>query len=131
MKRPICISLPLLAAVLICRALMAQEAPGELNQIVGDVDNYRDKNVRMTLRLKRYDPLFEKISFYDSRNHDIEFDLSDRLVKRRLRDSLLDLHEGLRYEVTFTVRGLSPLGFVIGDIVEFRPLLLKLLPEAP
>ncbi len=99
-----------------------------LAEIASAVDSYRSKTVTLRLRLKRVDVIFEKIIFYDRKNHDIEFDMSSREIKKRLSADMLNIHEGVVYLVTFTVRDRGNLGEVIGDLLGFRPAFLDAVP---
>ncbi len=101
-----------------------------LGDIVAEIDAYRSRTVTLTLKLKRVDDVFEKIVFYDAKNHDIEFDISPRETRKKIARDMRNLHPGAAYRVTFIVRDKGSLGEVIGDIVGFRPAFLDALPGA-
>lgn len=99
-----------------------------LGDIAAEIDAYRSKTVTLTLKLKRVDVVFEKIVFYDGKNHDIAFDISSRETRKRIAGDMRTLHPGVMYRVTFIVRDRGSLGEVIGDIVGFRPVFLDAVP---
>ena len=110
--------------------LLGQEVLNiQLNDIVADISKYKNSTITMKLKLKLLDNTFEKIVFYDKKNHDIEFDISSKKVKRRLKRNMLNLHEGLDYNVTFKVIDVGNLGLVVGDLMKFSPSLFDALPE--
>jgi hypothetical protein len=119
----------LLPLLLAAAAGISQEETGGLREMAAGIDKYRSTTVTMKLKLKLHNSVFEKIVFYDARNHDIEFDVSRKEDRLRLAGQMRDLHEGMVYRVTFRVRDVSPLGVLLGDLIGFRPLLLDLLPE--
>ncbi len=100
-----------------------------LSEIAARIDQYKGKRLTMKLKLKMHDTIFEKIVFYDSKNHDIEFDISDRPLKKKLAPEMKNLHEGLVYLVTFTVRDAGNQGQIIGDLEGFTPVVIGKLPE--
>ena len=99
-----------------------------LGDIAADIDAYRSRTVTLTLKLKRVDAVFEKIVFYDRKNHDIAFDISSRETRRRISRDMRNLHPGVAYRVTFIVRDRGSLGEVIGDIGGFKPAFLDAVP---
>ena len=99
-----------------------------ISKIVYEIDAYQNKPVSMTLKLKQVDRIFEKIIFYDSENIDIEFDVSGKEAKKRLRNDMLNLHEGMAYRVSFIVTGTGNLGGLIGILESFTPLFLDKIP---
>ncbi len=99
-----------------------------ISKIVYEIDAYQNKPVSMTLKLKQVDRIFEKIIFYDSENIDIEFDISGKEAKKRLRKDMLNLHEGMEYRVSFRVTGTGNLGGLIGILESFTPLFLDKIP---
>ncbi|MBN2078683.1 MAG: hypothetical protein JW838_06935 [Spirochaetes bacterium] len=99
-----------------------------LGDIAAEIDAYRSKTVTLALKLKRVDVVFEKIVFYDGKNHDIAFDISSRETRKRIAGDMRTLHPGVVYRVTFIVRDRGSLGEVIGDIVGFRPAFLDAVP---
>ena len=102
--------------------------PATFSTIAGNITDYQGKTVTMTLRLKVFDRVFEKISFYDTNNHDIEFSIDKYKISKRLKRELINLHNGMYYRVTFTVESLGPLGLLNGKLISFRPLVLERLP---
>lgn len=101
----------------------------ELGAIATDISQYRNKTLTLMLKLKNLDRIFERITFYDAKNHDIEFDISAREIRKKLRGDMLNLHEGLDYYVTFKVNDVGNLGLIIAEIFEFKPVLIHALPE--
>lgn len=99
-----------------------------LSDIIADIENYRNKNITLNLKLKYIDYLFEKIVFYDSENTDIEFDISGKAKKKELSDNLVNIHEGMLYRVKFTVIGAGTLGGLTGDLHEFIPVIFEKIP---
>jgi|GEM_PF-476747 len=123
----------LFSQVLISGGLQAEEKkvstePEALSTIAGAIETYRNKGVTMTLRLKIYDTVFDKIVFYDENNHDIEFPVEVKKIPKSLKRQLINLHNGMLYRVTFTVRSVGALGLVTGDLVSFTPLVMERLP---
>ena len=100
-----------------------------LGEIAGNIGNYKSKTITLHLKLKHVDSIFEKITFYDKKNHDIEFDISDRFLKKRIASDLLNLHEGMEYNVTFVIQNVGNLGQIIGELIRFKPVLLDKVPE--
>lgn len=124
----------LILAMLVCLPLAAQvAAPSEnrqplLMEIAASINAYKTKTLTLRMRLKQVDRIFEKITFYDSKNHDIEFDISSKETKKRLAADMLNVHQGLEYNVTFTVRDAGSAGNVIADLKGFKPVILDALP---
>ncbi len=100
-----------------------------LSVIAGNINNYKSKTITLHLKLKHVDTIFEKITFYDKKNHDIEFDISDRFLKKRIAPDILNLHEGMEYNVTFIVQNVGNLGQIIGELKGFKPVVLEKVPE--
>lgn len=118
-----------LTAFLIILPLMLQADTNlTISKIVYEIDEYQNKSVYMTLKLKQIDKIFEKIIFYDSENIDIEFDISGKETKKRLKNDMLNLHEGMAYRVSFIVTGTGNLGGLIGIIESFTPVFLDKIP---
>lgn len=63
----------------------AVKEPETLQEIAASIDAFRGKMVNMNLRLKVYDRIFEKIVFYDTANHDIEFSIEIKKFRKGLR----------------------------------------------
>jgi hypothetical protein len=100
-----------------------------LTEIAASIDSYKSKTITLRLKLKHVDKIFEKITFYDAKNHDIEFDISTRQIKKKLAVDMLNLHEGLDYNVTFTVQNIGNLGQIIAELKGFKPVLLDSVPD--
>lgn len=99
-----------------------------LMEIAASIDSYKLKTVTLRLRLKTVDRIFEKITFYDTKNHDIEFDISAKETKKRLVADMLNVHQGLEYNVTFVVRDAGGAGNILADLKGFKPVILDALP---
>ncbi|HOP63583.1 MAG TPA: hypothetical protein PK358_03810 [Spirochaetota bacterium] len=106
-----------------------EDGQGSLIKIISEIDSYRDKIITMNLRLKHYDRIFEKISFYDSENIDIEFDISGKERKKALAADMMNLHEGMLYSVTFRVVDTGNFGGLLGEVQGFTPVVLDLIPQ--
>lgn len=100
-----------------------------LKTIADDINNYRSRTITLRLKLKNVDRIFEKITFYDAKNNDIEFDISDRFVKKRIAADMLNLHEGMDYDVTFLIKNIGNLGQIIAELRGFKPAILDIIPE--
>ena len=99
-----------------------------LAEIAANINDYKSKTITLRLKLKHVDRIFEKIIFYDKKNHDIEFDISARDIKKRLAPDMLNLHEGMDYNVTFVVRNVGNLGGIIAELKGFKPVILDAVP---
>jgi hypothetical protein len=99
-----------------------------LSEIAANINDYKSRTITLRLRLKHVDRIFEKIIFYDKKNHDIEFDISSREIKKRLAPDMLNLHEGMDYNVTFVVRNVGNLGGIIAELKGFKPVILDAVP---
>lgn len=100
-----------------------------LTEIAENINAYKLKTITLRLKLKHVDRIFEKITFYDKKNHDIEFDISARDMKKKIAPDMLNLHEGMDYNVTFIVRNVGNLGGIIAELKGFKPLILDAVPE--
>lgn len=109
-------------------AQQGQGAPARLSEIAGAIESYRDATVTMKLKLKTVDTVFERIVFYDQKNHDIVFDISRRETKKRLKRQMMNIHEGMDYFVTFKVVKTDNSGLVMAELVDFRPAVLDRIP---
>lgn len=125
MRLRILILLLLFASATLC----LEDREGSIGKIISEIDNYKDKTVTLQLRLKHLDRIFEKITFYDSENIDVEFDISGKERKKMLARDLLNLHEGMIYSVTFRVIGTGNLGGLLGEVQGFRPFFIDKIPE--
>jgi hypothetical protein len=99
-----------------------------LSEVAANIDAYKSKIITLRLKLMHVDRIFEKIIFYDKKNHDIEFDISARDIKNRLAPDMLNLHEGMDYNVTFVVRNVGNLGGIIAELKGFKPVILDAVP---
>jgi hypothetical protein len=99
-----------------------------LSEIASRITFYKSKTITLRLKLKHFDRVFEKLTFYDKKNHDIEFDISDRFLKKRIALDMLNLHEGMDYNVTFIVQNIGNLGQIIGELIGFKPIILEEMP---
>ena len=128
------ISLAALYILMSGLALAAQEkAEGEkpdplLSEIAASIDSYKTRTITMRLKLKYVDRIFEKIIFYDRKNHDIEFDYSSKETKKIIANDMLNVHEGLEYNVTFTVKNRGSAGNVVADLKGFKPVIFDAMP---
>lgn len=100
-----------------------------LSTIAVDIEQYLNKEITLTMRLKNVDLTFEKIVFYDSSNIDVEFDISGKERKALLGPYMKNIHEGMFYVVTFRVSGLTPSDLIIGQLKSFVPFFAEKLPE--
>ncbi|OHD71177.1 MAG: hypothetical protein A2W19_15420 [Spirochaetes bacterium RBG_16_49_21] len=99
-----------------------------LTDIAGNITSYKSKTITLRLRLKYLDRIFEKITFYDSKNHDIVFEISSKQIKKRIARDMLNLHEGMGYFVTFTVQKVGSAGEIIAELQGFKPVILDYMP---
>jgi hypothetical protein len=127
-KIQVTVTLYLIAALSLSNPGAQEKNVRYLREIAGDIGNYRGKIVTMELKLKELDSVFERITFYDSKNHDIVFDISSKEKKKSLKSALLNLHCGMNYHVTFRVNDVGSLGTVMGELVDFSPVFMKVLP---
>ena len=120
----------LICMIFIMPVLSTAQEPGPelLGDIAANISSYKNKTVTMKLRLKNIDRIFERITFYDSKNMDIEFDISSPAAKEKLKPSLINSHEGMEYIVVFTVKDIGNLGKLTTDLENFSPAILKSLP---
>lgn len=117
------------AFILITASLFSAENQNPLiSEITVDIESYKNTVLTLDLRLKYVDRVFEKIVFYDSENADVEFDISGKAKRDELYSSLINIHEGMLYRVKFTVIGAGALGGLAGDLHEFTPVILDLIP---
>ena len=105
-----------------------QKEPLKLQEIAASIEQYRGRDVSMVLRLKHYDSVFERITFYDTKNHDIVFDISTREKKKALSRYMKNQHPGMEYTVFFTVSKIGNNGLLIGDLIKFIPVVAKKIP---
>jgi hypothetical protein len=100
-----------------------------LKDIAASIETYKGKTISLKLRLRNLDTIFERIIFYDPKNHDIEFDLSGRERRKRLAKSMQNIHEGMIYIVTFNVQGDASQGTISGELMNFYPVIVDIIPE--
>ena len=121
--------IPVLIFTLITISVSAQSTkPVLLKEIISDIPAYRNKTVSMKLKLKNIDSIFEKLTFYDPKNIDIEFDYSSKELQEKLRNDFLNLHEGMDYIVVFKIKDTGSLGRISADLESFKTAILDLLP---
>jgi len=99
-----------------------------LNDIAKNLPEYKDKIISLKLRLKLLDKTFSKIIFYDNKNIDIEFDIEKELKEVKLKSNILNLHRGMLYTVTFKVNSIGYIKEVIGELIDFKPVILDRIP---
>jgi hypothetical protein len=118
-------SIWLIISAIVPQSVYSQDAE-LLSQYLND--GSKGKTVTLPLRLKKVDYNFKTIAFYDKENVDIVFDI-DRFEKKPLIvRSMRNLHEGMRYHVTFIVKGKATDGLVDGELIEFEAIFLDKLP---
>lgn len=103
------------------------EKPLHLLRVASEPKN-RSSDVIMKLRFKMYDEIFERLTFYDNKNIDIEFDVSSKESKKNHSDKIGFLCEGAEYMVVFSVKEYAPGGKIYGVLKEFRPAVIEKLP---
>ncbi len=108
--------------------LSAQEGQN-LSFISKNISQYQNRVLEINLRIKYYDRVFEKIVFYDAENIDIIFDISDRDLQKKLRNDLLNVHEGMLYKVKMKITGIGNLGGILAELIEFKPVIVNLIPQ--
>jgi len=99
-----------------------------LQEIAGNIASYKKKTITLRLKLKGTDNIFDRITFYDGRNSEIDFDISVKEIRVRIEKDMLNLHDGMDYRVTFTVNDTGNLGHIIAELQGFKPVLLEKLP---
>ncbi len=99
-----------------------------INELIKNIEKFRKKKITLTLKLKGIDNIFEKIVFYDKKKSEIEFDISSKDAKGRISQDMLNIHEGMDFNVTFIVNGVGNLGWIIADLISFKPVVLDKLP---
>lgn len=100
-----------------------------LLEISSNIQRYKNKTISLKLRLRNIDLVFDKIYFYDNKNHDITFDISTLKKKKLFKKIVLNLHEGMFYAVSFMVKDVGSLGEVIGELQNFEVIILNKIPE--
>lgn len=108
--------------------LVSASAQNFLYVISQSIEQYKNKQITMVLKLKYYDALFKIIRFYDKKNHDITFDCINLLKEPWFIQQKFNLHPGMDYTVTFIVKGVGNLKEVIADLKYFEPVILQKLP---
>ncbi len=99
-----------------------------LFELSDNIEKYKNKQITMILKLKRYDTVFQVITFYDKKNHDITFDCMELIKQPWFVQQKLNLHPGMEYHVTLIVKGVGNLKEVIADLKYFEPVILQKLP---
>lgn len=115
--------------LLIPALLLAEDNDILIRDIAGKIDSYRNKTITLKLRMKNLDEIFHKLTFYDRKNYDIVFDISELEKKDEFKLQMLNLHRGAEYIVKFTIKGRTDSEEIIADLIEFSPYLLLKLPE--
>lgn len=110
-------------------SLLSENKPETLEAISESIDLYKGSTVAMRLRLKNVDAVFYTITFYDSSNHDVVFDISSKKGWKAFQPMLLNAHGGMFYDVVFKVNGAGNLGLLDCSLLSFQPAVLNLLPE--
>jgi hypothetical protein len=100
-----------------------------IDDIAKNIDNYKNKTITLSLRLKNLDTTFDKIVFYDRKNFDIVFDISELKKDKSFQKQALNIHQGLEYYVIFTIKGLIGEKSVSGELKSFSPVILSKLPN--
>ena len=100
-----------------------------IDHIAANIEEYRGRTVQMELKLKYHDPIFNVLTFYDSNNTDISFDIKELQDDPVFKKQMLNLYRGRSYTVTFEVQKKGNLGSVMGKLVEMEPSFLKKIPE--
>lgn len=104
------------------------EGPETVAMLISGMDHYREQEITMQLRLKQVDRIFCTVSFYDSENHDIVFDVLSKAAWKDLSRFLLNAHTGMLYSVRMTVKGTGNLGLPDAELISFEPVILNLIP---
>ncbi len=123
----------LLFSAVMLSPLCAEEAshpsePETVAKLLSGMDHYRDQEITMKLRLKQVDRIFFTVSFYDSENHDIVFDVPSKDAWKNLSGCLLNAHTGMLYSVKMMVKGSGNLGLPDAELLSFEPVILDLMP---
>jgi hypothetical protein len=106
--------------------LAGQDSPRTLGDIRSSLDRYRGREVTLTLRLQHRDPWFQKVIFYDEKNHPVEFDVHK--PTKTLRQDMINFHEGMLYRVTFEVGPVGEMGILTGELIRCVPVALEKIP---
>ena len=98
------------------------EKQNRLTPVVTEVEKYAGKKIQMSLKLKDVDYVMEKITFYDSDNMDIVFDIAGYNKRNsKLRIDMKSIIPGALYNVRFTVKNVGPDGILMGELESFWP----------
>ena len=108
--------------------LLAEGREILIKDISKHIKRYQGKELTLLLKLKNYNTIFNKITFYDRKNYDIEFDISAKEDQKKFKQELKNLHEGMDYQVTFVIKGVSALGLIIAKLKAFSPRIYKIIP---
>ena len=103
------------------------------------VDSLNNKVITVKLRFKKVEFSGDKIDasgyriaaivFYDDKNHDIEFDITELQFTDSYRREALNLHSGMRYLVTFRVKKVKNLTVDNTVVNDFRGELISFTPD--
>lgn len=104
------------------------EKKNRLTSIVQSIDQYKGKSVLMIMKLRDVDYVMEKITFYDSDNIDIVFDIAGYVKKPALKKSMRTILPGVNYRVKFIAHDTDPNGLLTGSIEFFWPEFTERLP---
>jgi len=117
----------LITIIFIPMHLFSQNRDLRVQNIIDDPATFRNRKIVLRLKLKNVDRVFEKIVFYDKDNIDIEFDISDKKLKKNIKKDMHGIHEGMDYFVEFTVIE-SASGMIRGELHGFTPAILEKIP---
>lgn len=119
----------LILSILMCIILPISAAEKKrLAEISSQIDSNKGKELSLVLRLRNFDKLFEKITFYDDANNDISFDITGYAKLKKWKPYIRNIHEGAYYNVTFIVKDLDASGLILADLISFTPEYLDKLP---
>lgn len=91
-------------------------------------DSIENKTVSLVLRLKNIDYDLKYITFYDSDNIDIVFDLQKYFQYKKYRHDykFTGLHLGIEYDVKFIIRSVdNDQKQIQADLIDFEPSFLR------
>jgi len=98
------------------------EKQNRLTPVISEVEKYNGKIIQMSMKLRDVDYVMEKITFYDSDNMDVVFDISGYNKRNsKLRKYMRNVIPGALYRVRFTVKSVDPDGALMGELESFWP----------